>query len=170
MIEIIGFIALHADLLHDSSRRTVRRHCERNDLVQLEPFKSEPEDRSGSFCSVAAIPVISRDPPADFHRRSEVGLEAGNSEPDEAHEGCNVRNFDSPEPESVLFKARIDPCCEGVAFLPRKRTRKVFHHTRVGIHLCEWFQVSRDPATKAQVFGLDHPEKNPNTPAALRQE
>lgn len=154
VVEIVGRIMRHADLLHHAAGGEVRGHRERYDLFEPERFETEGEHGPRALRGVSLPPVLRAEAPPDLHARSEVCLEAGHRETDETREGRSAADFHGPEPEAALIEVSLDPRDKGVAFLPRQDSPQVLHDPWIGIQRRERRPIGGEPSPETQPIGL----------------
>ena len=106
MVEVARWIVLHADPLHDPTRRYVARHCKGDDLRQVKWAKPVGERRPGRFRGVAAASVLPREAPA---------------------------RLDGPEAKAIRCDMVLEPGSLGVTFLAGQGARKPSANFGVGI-------------------------------------
>ena len=118
MIEVVGGIAMHLDLLHHPPRLEVGRHGERHDLVEPELLEAEAQRGARGLRRVAAAPVLASQPPTDLDAGREVRLEARDRKPDEAEEVGGAGRLDRPQSEAMAREVVSD------ALPPTRRSRR----------------------------------------------
>src|SRR5262245_44514896 len=127
MIEIVAWIMGHANVFHHTARRSVRGHCQRNNLRKIQAIKSKVQDGSRCLRSVALIPVLRCDTPTNFHTRSEVRFESWYQQSNASDEWIHIRYLNNPKAEAMPCPVRLDTIDNGVTLLPRQHGRKIFH-------------------------------------------
>src|ERR1043165_9853545 len=119
MLEIAGRIVTHPKALHHPPRRLVEHRGERHDLLQAELLEPVGDRRSSRLGRVAVPPVLPPEPPANLDRGSEVLLEAGPGEPDEADEARTAEDLDCPQSPAFLLDVPTSVLRQRVALLTR---------------------------------------------------
>jgi hypothetical protein len=115
MVEIIGRVMVHADLLHYAPRTNIAWHCERDHLRELQCLKPESQSRCGAFSRIPLSPVLSGEPPADLDTWGEMRVKVRDRQANEPGKRCDPWHFYRPEPESPLFKLCLNPARHRVA-------------------------------------------------------
>src|SRR6267154_1194877 len=118
MVEIVGRVARHADLLHHPARARIGRYRDRYDLLQPRHLEAEGEHGPRAFGRVPKPPMLGGEAPSDLDGRREVCFEAGRREAHEPRERRDAWDLHGPEPEAVLVEMALDPGDLGVAVRP----------------------------------------------------
>src|SRR5713226_2360250 len=104
MVEVVGEIVRHAQPLHDRHRSSVDHGRERDDLAQANPLEAIGNRGPCGLRGEPSAPVIARQPPTDFDRRSEMRRKVVQREADKADERGLSRYLDRPEPITALIE------------------------------------------------------------------
>jgi hypothetical protein len=154
VVEVVGRIARHPKLLHDSPGSTIPRRRERHDLVERHGVEAERERRPRAFGRVPVAPVSLGETPPDLDRRSERCVEVRRVEPDEADAGRHARDLGRPQSVAQVVEARLDDLDRPPALLARQRRREVFHDLGIGIERRVRVEVAVAPAPQHEARRL----------------
>ncbi|MCY1455330.1 hypothetical protein D9M71_724560 [compost metagenome] len=78
--------------------------------------------------------MTTRQAPADFHGRREVGLEVDVEQTGHADEGTRVLAFQGPEAVTVFIEVTTNAADQGGAFKACQRGGEIAHYLQVGAH------------------------------------
>jgi len=153
MVEVVGRVVAHPQLLHDPLGAQVGRRREGHELLETQRAEGVSEYRTRSFGGQPLTPVVPRQPPPDLDRRRERRLERHRVEADETDVGTGRIEFDCQQAPSAPLEAGADPVGEAIALRAGERAREVLHHLGVGVERCERCQVAIAPAAKQEPSG-----------------
>ena len=97
IVKVLGWIATHAHLVHDSARRGVTLQGKGYDLGQTEPLEAVSQGSHGGLGSVAASPELTRQAPAGLYSRRKMVALRYVLQPDEAYERRDAWHLNRPE-------------------------------------------------------------------------
>src|SRR5262245_35916370 len=86
MVEVLRWIARHAEPFHYAARAEIGRYGKRHDLSKTQLFKAEPENRPSTLCGISTAPVLRSETPSNLNAGSKVRLETGDRQPNESRE------------------------------------------------------------------------------------
>ena len=109
MVEIILGEMRHAELFHHASRTAIANCGKRDDLVGLQVAEREVERGASAFRRVAAVPMLSVQPPADFDTGRERRFESRDGKSDEPGKRRNSQNLYGPQAKTMPLELRFDP-------------------------------------------------------------
>lgn len=148
VVEIIGGVVSHADFFHDAAGAEIAGHGEGDEFFEGERTEGVLNDGASAFGGKSLAPEIGEKPPADFDAGSEVRVEGGDVEADEAEERGVAGEFRGVKAKAVLGKVRFNAIEELITFAAGERGGHELHHARVGIHSRERRAVGFTPAAK----------------------
>src|SRR5438045_1586955 len=148
MIEILGWVAPHAEPLHDRLRAPVRHRREGDDGGKAERPEPVGDDQPRRLGRIAVTPVIERKPPTDLDAGREMRREARDREPDEADERGNARHLDGPETEAMLRKMRLETVDQRIALTAVGVSGEELHDAGIGIEGGERRPIGIAPAAQ----------------------
>ena len=93
VIEILGRITGHAQLLHHSPRPRVAGDSEGDQIVDPQGLKGVAHDRLSSFGRKSLAPMFGRQSPADFDAWSERSVKTGDGQANKADERVILAEF-----------------------------------------------------------------------------
>lgn len=157
MVEIVGWIVNHADLLHDAARCVVLRHGERHDFTEAQPAECVARDGLGALGGEARAPMLSRKPPTYLDAGGKMRVERGHGKPDEADERIVrvVKALGREEAEAMPLEARSNSRCQAIALTSPECRRQVARDLRIGVQGGEGRQVLIAPRTQEQTRSHD---------------
>ena len=117
VVEIVGGIMVHAELLHDPLRGKIGCSGERHDLVEAEYPEAVVDHGLCRFSGYTLVPIDAGEAPPDLVGGSERCVERGRVEPDESGERDGGLDLDSPESPTALSEPGGDAIDE------RRRSR-----------------------------------------------
>lgn len=150
VVEVVGGIMVHPQLLHDPLRGMIGSSGERHDLIEAEYTEAVVEHSLRSFSGYTLVPVSAGETPSDLVGRSERRVKRGRIEPDKAGERAGGVDLDSPEAPSALSEPGRDAIDESVALSSGEDGGKVLHDRRVGVECRERLPVLLSPTPQAQ--------------------
>jgi len=148
MIEVLVRGPSHPETHHDGLGAEVRGDGPSENLGQAEVGESVLQCGAACLGCVSVPPRIERESPTDLDARAERRVESGRAESDESDEWSDARCFDGPKAESVFLDFAGIRRGARVAFIARKRTRKMLHHTRICVERRERLQIGVSPGSK----------------------
>ncbi len=155
MVEVVGRVVDHPDLLHHASRANIAWRRGRHDFSQPQRIESKSQRRSGAFSGIAPTPVVRGKTPTDLDAGREVRLEVRNGESNEPNERHHAGNFNGPEAEAVPVECFLELTRQRIALFSRQRRQEVLHDARIGVQRGEWRPVRRKPGAQSQPIGQD---------------
>src|SRR5579884_976622 len=120
MIEIVGGVAGHPELLHNPPRPYVARNCHCNDLIQPQGLKSKIGNRSRTFRRQTSSPIFRGQTPANFNAGRERSFEPRDIQTDEADEAAIAPQLGCAQSESMLFEMGLNFVYRRVALFSRQ--------------------------------------------------
>ena len=156
VVEVLGRVAGHADLLHDAAGGEIGRGGKRHDFGEAKGFESVFEGGQGAFGGQALIPVGGGEAPADFDAGRKGELEPGDVEADVADAFARRAEFGGPEAVAVLLEVGVDALEHGVGVGGGHESGEVAHDGRVGIEGDEGGAVGGLPEAEEEAWRGQH--------------
>src|SRR5258708_5775768 len=103
MVEILAWIAGHAEALHHPQGGPVCRYRVGDDLGKAEPAEAVFDRSSRRLNRITLSPIGTRQPPRRFDRRREGERPSHVIEPNDADERRRARQFDDPLAEPMAL-------------------------------------------------------------------
>ena len=120
MIEILGRIACHPNLLHHALGLGIDHGGERDQLREAQDLDGVSHHRQPAFGRQSPIPDLCCQPPADFDAGGECRLKFWNMDSNETDEPLLLPQLRSVECEAMLIEVRFYVVCEPIALLARE--------------------------------------------------
>ena len=116
VIEVVGRVVSHADLLHHATRTNVRGDGEGNQGIERQRFERVANRRAGRFRGKASSPILRGQPPSDFYARREMSLEGRNREPRKSNERTLLAKFERVQAKFMFAEMTLDAINKEIAF------------------------------------------------------
>src|SRR5277367_3552847 len=116
VIEVVGRVVSHADLLHHAARTNVRGDGEGNQGIERQRFERVANRRAGRFRGKASSPILRGQPPSDFYARREMSLEGRYRKPRKSDEQALLTQLESIQAKSTFAEMTLDAISQEIAF------------------------------------------------------
>lgn len=156
MIEVVGRIMRHPELLHDSARTDVGGNGEAYEFLQRQDVASILQDSQSSFGCQTLSPHVRRKAPADFYAGSEMSTEGWNVWSYESDESIVKPQLRRIGTKPMFAEVSFNLSYQCITLNTRETSREEYHHARIGVNSRKLLLIRLFPVTKDQARRLNH--------------